>query len=96
MKHIITIIISFYLAACTTVTIQPQSAPTLNSAPDYQNSRDFFFWGLIGNYEVDVSEICGDKPVRQMQTQATFKDSASTFITFGIYTPHTIKIWCQE
>jgi len=82
--------------ACTTVTIQPEKKEAIiSSDADFEQSRDFYFWGLYGEHTIDVTEICGDRGVEQMQTQATFKDSACTFITFGIYTPHTVKVWCQ-
>ncbi|MGY8876101.1 MAG: Bor/Iss family lipoprotein, partial [Pseudoalteromonas sp.] len=28
--------------------------------------------------------------------QQTFSDGALSLITLGIYSPHTIKVWCQE
>lgn len=84
------------LSACTTVTIQPVATAPLVSKPDYQSSKDFFLWGLIGKRKVDVNLICKGQGAKQMQTVQTFKDGVWGAITLGVYTPHTVKIWCHN
>ncbi|GAA74404.1 hypothetical protein P20480_0864 [Pseudoalteromonas sp. BSi20480] len=45
---------------------------------------------------MDVKQICTDTQAAQMQSQQTFSDGALGLITLGIYSPHTIKVWCEE
>jgi len=64
-----------FLTACQTVTISPEGhSSRISASPDYSQSKSFFLFGLIGEQEVDVIEICGSKKVVQMQTQFTFLD----------------------
>ena len=68
----------------------------LSSSPDYEDSKDFFFWGLTGQYDIDVSQICKSSKPLQMQTVQTAKDGFLGLITLGIYYPHSVKIWCDD
>ncbi len=96
MKALITCSIVLMLGACSSVTIQPQKIAKLSDKPTYQDSRPFYLWGLVGEERVDVKEICTDTQAAQMQSQQTFSDGALGLITLGIYSPHTIKVWCEE
>ena len=87
---------SISLSACSAVTIQPQATAKITSQANYEDSRPFYLWGLVGEQRVDVKQICSNTPVIQMQSQQTFSDEALSLITLGIYSPHTIKVWCQE
>lgn len=83
------------LTGCSTVTIQPKPIGNLHDAPTFETTRPFYFFGLIGEHRVDVKEICQEKTVLQMQTQQTAIDFIFLYFTFGIYTPHTIRVWCE-
>ena len=82
------------LGACSTVTIQPEPITKQISEPSYEDSKPFFLWGLVGEERVDVRKICEDKEVIQMQSQQTFEDGFLGLITLGIFSPHTVKVWC--
>lgn len=82
------------IAGCSTVTINPEISGKLVSPPTYEDSKSFYFWGLAGEHRVNVVQICGDKKVAQMQSQQTFVDGLLGVITLGIYSPHTVKVWC--
>jgi len=82
------------LGACSTVTIHPKSSAKLIAQPTLQESKPFFLWGLVGEQRVNVAQVCGDSSVKQMQSQQTFADGLLAVLTFGIYSPHTVKVWC--
>lgn len=84
------------VSACSTVTINPDGRAKLVSEPSYQDSKSFFFWGLVGEHHVDVQRICNGKEPVQMQSQQTFVDGLLTGITLGIYAPHSTKVWCNR
>ena len=90
------IILSIFFQSCATVTIHPEQSGKLSTEPTFEESRDYFFWGLVGEHRFDVKEICGDKNVLQIQSQGTFKNVLFGILTLGIYAPHTGKIWCGE
>lgn len=83
------------LSGCSTVTIHPKTSHKLATPPSFEKSEPFFFWGLKGEHRIDVREVCKDKLVKQMQSQETFVDGFFTIITLGIYSPHSIKVWCE-
>lgn len=96
MKTILTILVLVgLLSGCSTMTIHPKPHSKLISKPTYQTTVPFYFWGLSGVKRVNVKQVCGEKEVVQMQTQATIEDSFFTLITLGIYSPHTVKVWCE-
>ena len=83
------------MGGCSTITIHLKTTGKLISDPTYEDSKPFYFWGLSGEPRIDVNSICGDKSVKQMQSQQTFADGFFTGITLGIYAPHSVKIWCE-
>lgn len=95
MKHLCLVLLaSVMLVGCAKVTISPEHDIKLSSTPTYQERKDFYFWGLINEHFMDVSQVCYNRPVLQMQTQATFVDSVLTVLTLGIYAPKTAMVWC--
>ena len=95
MKNIL-LIAAITLSGCSTVTIQPDAKPKLSSNPTYEETKDFYFWGLSGEHTVDVKRVCGDKKVLQMQSQMTVENGLYGALTLGIYAPHSVKVWCGE
>lgn len=83
------------MTGCATVTITPNGQSKLTSRPSYEAKQAFFVVGLIGERHVDVQAVCLGRGVRQMQTVDTFSDRLLGFVTLGIYTPRTARVWCE-
>ena len=98
MRYLTTlvIILSIFFQSCSTVTIHPKQSGKLSTEPTFEESKDYYFWGLVGEHRVDVKGICGDKKVLQIQSQGTVSNVIFGILTLGIYSPHTGKIWCGE
>ena len=82
------------LTGCATVTIRPEGGTKVAGKPDYEKTKPYFFWGLMKEHTINVAEVCGDKKVEQVQSQATFLNGFLGAITLGIYAPRTAKVWC--
>ena len=96
-RFILLVLASFLLLSCQTVTVSPPGETIkYSSEPNYKKSQNFFLFGLIGNSIVNVKSVCGDKPVKQMQSQQTFLNGFLSFVTLWIYTPRTASVWCGE
>lgn len=95
-NHLILGMLLVSLTGCSSVTISPGSKNKLVSEPSYEESKPFYFWGLAGEHRINVLKVCNNKEPLQMQSQQTFVDGALSFITLGIYSPHTAKVWCPE
>jgi hypothetical protein len=84
------------LSGCAGVTVTQSGKSDFQYRPQYQESKYFFLWGLIGEHHINVREICQDKPVRQMHTKFTGWDVLWGSLTLGLYLPRTAMVWCQE
>ncbi|MGZ3722485.1 MAG: Bor family protein [Bdellovibrionales bacterium] len=84
------------MTGCSTVTMNPKGTAKLETNPTYEKSYPFFLFGLIGERDVYVKEACPNHPVKQIQTVDTFLDSFLGLVTIGIYTPRTVKLWCDK
>ena len=76
--------------------MRPYGGTKEKRAPDYTDSKDYYFWGLMGEHEIDTSDICGDRRVEQMQAVITSSDWIRGVFTLFIYAPRTAKVWCEE
>lgn len=95
IKSIALLTFMFFMVGCATVTINPKDTNKLFTEPTYQKSKSFFLWGLAGEHRIDVKKICSNSKVIQLQSQKTFIDTVFTLITYGIYSPHSVKVWCK-
>lgn len=84
------------VSACSSVTMRPYGGVKEKRVPDYSDSKDYYFWGLKGEHEINTSEICGDRRVEQMQAVLTASDWIRGVFTLFIYAPRTAKVWCEE
>ena len=84
------------VAGCSSVTMRPYGGEKIVTKPTYQSSKDYYWWGLKNEYEINTSEICKDRRVMQMQAVSTLSDWVLQTLTLGIYFPRTAKVWCEE
>jgi len=96
LKNTLILLSILTLISCSKITIQPEQTFKATSSPNYERSMPFFLWGLVGEERIDVNKICRNKDILQMQTKQTFVDGLIGGITFGIYSPHSVKIWCKN
>ena len=96
LRNLIAVVILVNVSACSSVTVRTQGGEKDTSAPSYIDSKPFYFWGIKGGHEVDVNEICEGAAVSQMQTVMTSSDWMFGYLTLFIYSPRTVKVWCEE
>ena len=98
MKYlsILVIILSIFFQSCSKVTIHSKQSAKFTTEPTFEETKNYYLWGLVGENRFDVKEICEDKEVLQIQSQGTFTNVLLSVLTLGIYVPHTGKIWCGE
>ena len=82
-------------SGCTTVVIGSTSPEDLPSAPSYQERKTYMLWGLVGD-DVDPKVVCQDGAVKQMQNEASLMDGVMSTASFGLYSPRTVKVWCDS
>lgn len=94
-KLVITAATALLLSACSTHTfiVSEQNAA---SQPTYDKTQHFFVSGLGQSKEVNGAEICGsaDK-VAKVQTQQTFLNGLLHSVSYGIYSPRDMRVYCK-
>ena len=69
--------------------IGPAGEPTLDT------SQAFFIEGLGQESLIDAAEICGGvERIARVETEETFLDGLLGFLSAGIYTPKTARVYC--
>ena len=89
------LILAMSLSGCAAVTITESGPSDFKYRPHYDESKYFFFWGLIGEHRIDVTKICRKQPVKQMQSKYSATDVLFATLTLGLYLPRTAKVWCE-
>jgi hypothetical protein len=84
------------LSGCATITVTEKGDPNFLYRPHYNQTKNFFLWGTLGEHRIDTQKICGSRPVVQMQTRYEPLDVLYAALTLGIYMPRTAKVWCQR
>jgi hypothetical protein len=54
-----------------------------------------FLFGLVPPSTVEAAQGCPNG-IARVETQLTFLNQIANIITFGIYTPMTIQVWCAS
>lgn len=96
IKAVAKLVAALSISGCSTVTIEPAPGAHATGTAHYEASKNFFLWGLVGEAHVNVQEVCGHEAVEIVKTQMTFTDGVLGLITFGIYTPHSVLVWCER
>lgn len=96
LKSFCCLILVGLMTGCANVNVRTDNQPEITTPPTFEQSYSFWWWGIEGEYEVNVREICLGKGVEQMQTVATFNDAVITLVTLGIYSKRSARVWCKE
>jgi hypothetical protein len=68
--------------------------PAANAMP-YQETAQFFLWGLVGEETFDLKQIC-PTGVTRIEEEMAPVDYLFSCVTCGIYSPRTVTITCAS
>ena len=88
------IIFSFLLlhSGCKVQVHYPSEFP---SKTVIKNEETFWFWGLIGEKNYEIYDICPQGRVYEFRIYSTIAQSTFTILSLGIYSPRTVTIVCS-
>ncbi len=88
------IVLSFILllSGCKVQVHYPSEFP---SKTVITNEEVFWFWGLIGEKNYEVYDICPQGRVYEFKIYTTIPQSTYTILSLGIYSPRTVTIICS-
>lgn len=82
------------LAGCSTQTyiVSEQHG---SQTPTYDKMQHFFVSGLGQQQEKNASEVCGAGNTTKIQTKQSFLNGLLGNISYGIYTPRDLIVYCK-
>jgi hypothetical protein len=98
MKFSTTLVLalSLGLGACATQRVHFGDSMSMGSIANYEKSQPFFISGIGQTTDINVREICGAKGAMRIETSETPLDVILSIVTFGIYTPRSVLVYCNK
>jgi hypothetical protein len=63
--------------------------------PTLDKSQAFFVYGIGQTQEIDGRAICKEKGINRIRTKQTWVNVLLQVVTFAIYTPRTVEVYCN-
>ena len=90
--YIILLTFIFVISGCKIQLHYPSEFP---SKTVIKNEENFWFWGLIGEKNYEVYDVCPQGRVYELRIYSTILQSTFTILSFGIFSPRTVTIVCS-
>jgi len=89
------ILVLLFLLVLSGCKIQVRYPSELPSKTVITNEETFWFWGLIGEKNYEVNDLCTQGRVYEVRIYNTILQSTYTMLSLGIYSPRTVTIVCS-
>lgn len=87
-------LLAILASGCTTQTYLMANGG--NSTASYNKMQPFFVSGIGQEQEVNAAEVCdGADKIAKVQTQQTFLNGLLGNLTYGLFTPRQIRVYCK-
>jgi len=94
MKKFVLLALILTAVSCSTQKIRFIDEYT-NTNPNFEDSQAFFIYGVGQTKEIKIDKICNNKGLDKIETKQSGMDVFLSIITFGIYTPRTVAVYCK-
>lgn len=84
------------MTGCATTDIYTYEVRVDMSSPTYEYRVDQFLLGTIGYDYADVNYGCNGAEIEHLQIKKTPLQVFLMLITYGIYTPQYVYVWCDS
>lgn len=91
-------LLAILTSGCATqnYVMSASDVPNATVTPDASKMQTFFVSGLGQEQEVNATEICqGKENIASVQTQSNILNIALGIISYGIYTPRQVRVYCK-
>ncbi len=97
-QSIITLSIAlfFFTTGCSPISVKPDKDFKITRDPDYIETLEFYWFGLVGQQHLDIDRICFGREAEYIHNEFTPGDISVAAKTLFIYVPRTVKVWCKE
>lgn len=87
---------SLTLISCSSVTIDLRGHDRPLGPPSFVDFRNYYFFGLFNRAHVSVGKACLDQVPVRLKSYASTEDILFSLFSLGLYTPRTVKVWCED
>jgi hypothetical protein len=95
MKKIAIAALVLSLVGCATQRFDVR--PSAENAASHDDYQSFWIGGIGQKEEIDAAKVCGGtNKVQRVETQLTAGNVGLTLVTFGIYSPRQIRVYCTR
>ena len=84
--------ILLFLVGCKVQVRYPSELPSKTIITREEN---YWLWGLIGEKNYEVYNLCSGGRIYEIRIDSTLLQSTLTVFSFGIYSPRTTTIVCS-
>lgn len=99
MKKVVAVaLLAILTSGCATQNylVSSQVAPSTTIEADASKMQTFFVSGLGQEQEIDAAQVCeGKDNVASIQTKSNFVNVVLGLVSYGIYTPRQINVYCK-
>lgn len=84
-----------FVSGCYRHAFRTGIGATTDDRPVYSKMQAHFFWGLLGENEIDTQSLCpeGHALIREA---TTVWNSILQWVTLGIFTPTDVTVYCRD
>jgi hypothetical protein len=96
MKNTLSLCLLIFLGLSGCATQRIFLGGESNKDPDFQKSQAFWLGGEFQSRDLDAELICKENGVQKIESVQSFGDTLLGTLSFGLYSPRTIKIYCNK
>lgn len=72
------------------------TAPNSTATAELDKMQNFFVGGIAQEQTVDAAQVCsGQRNIHSVQTQDSVVNILLSAVSFGIYTPRQLRVFCK-
>lgn len=86
-----------FVSGCATQQVDFHDGIQDNTQAQHKEWQHFFIFGLVPPAQtVDSDEFCDNDTIARVETEQTFLNGLVGAVTYGIYNPMTLRIYCKS
>ncbi len=96
MKWMAAAYLTLALSGCMSTRVVLEPKWNSSQKASYEDYFDYYFLGLAGHPTMSLQKACMDQKIYSFKFFRSPEDVIITWLTFGIYSPATLRVWCGD
>lgn len=87
----------FLLTGCATQQVDFDQGLPDNAQAQHEKLQHFFVFGLVPKQQRELADkFCPNSEIKRVETEMTFLNGLVGAITYNLYTPRTLRVYCSR